>query len=104
MPSNTKTDFDAYVHIVRPVMTERSTALKEKFNQYVFEVSRQSTKTDVKKAVEEIFKVTVTRVRTMAVRGKYRRFGQGGGYRADWKKAIVTLKSGNSIDLVEQAA
>ena len=97
-------DFDPYIHIVRPVMTERSTTLKEKFNQYVFEVSKGSTKTDVKKAVEEIFKVSVTRVRTMNVRGKYRRFGQGGGYRSDWKKAVVTLKTGNMIDLVEQAA
>jgi len=97
-------EFNPYNHVVRPVMTERSTILKEKFNQYVFEVSKKSTKTDVKKAVEAVFKVTVLGVRTMNVRGKFRRFGQGGGYRSDWKKAIVTLKEGNTIDVAEQSA
>lgn len=97
-------EFDPYAHIVRPLMTERSTALKQAHNQYVFEVKPVSTKTDVKRAVEEIFKVNVTRVRTMNVRGKFRRFGRGGGYRSDWKKAIVTLKEGQSIELVEQAS
>lgn len=97
-------EFDAYVHIVRPVMTERSTILKEKFNQYVFEVARASSKTDIKRAIEELFKVKVERVRTMKVPGKFRRMGRNGGYRSDWKKAVVTLKQGDSIDLVEQAA
>jgi len=54
---------------------------------------------DGKRAVEELFKVKVLRVRTMNVRGKYRRFGRGGGYRPDWKKAIVTLSPGQKIDL-----
>ncbi|MBI2362427.1 MAG: 50S ribosomal protein L23 [Elusimicrobia bacterium] len=85
-------------------MTERSTALKEQFNQYVFEVSPASSKTDVKKAVEELFKVKVESVRTMNVRGKFRRFGRGGGFKSDWKKAIVRLKSGDKIELVDQAA
>ncbi|MFH2203644.1 MAG: 50S ribosomal protein L23 [Elusimicrobiota bacterium] len=97
-------DKNIYSHVVRPVMTERSTLLKEKFNQYVFEVSRTSAKGDIKQAIEDIFKVTVARVRTSRVPGKYRRYGRGGGYRSDWKKAIVTLKKGDSIDLVEQAA
>lgn len=85
-------------------MTERSTLLREKFNQYFFEVSPASSKGDVKKAVEELFKVKVLRVRTMNVRGKFRRFGRSGGKRPDWKKAIVTLKPGDSIELVEQGA
>ena len=97
-------DFNPYSHIVRPVMTERSTRMKEEHNQYVFEVPPSSSKTEVKKAVEEVFKVTVLKVRTMNVRGKYRRVGRGGGHRPDWKKAIVTLKAGNTIDLVEQSA
>jgi large subunit ribosomal protein L23 len=97
-------DFNAYGHIVRPVMTERSTILKEKFNQYVFEVQKASSKGDIKKAVETIWKVGVEQVRTMRLTGKYRRFGRGGGYRSDWKKAVVTLKQGDKIDLVEQSA
>lgn len=97
-------EFNPFVHIVRPVMTERSTILKEKHNQYVFEVAPTSSKTDVRRAVEELFKVKVERVRTARVPGKFRRYGRGGGYRPDWKKAIVTLQEGSSIDLVEQAA
>ena len=97
-------EFDPTVHIVRPLMTERSTWLKEKHNQYVFEVPPGSSKTDVKKAVSELFKVSVTQVRTMNVRGKFRRFGRGGGFRHDWKKAVVTLKAGDSIELIEQGA
>ena len=96
--------FDPNSHIVRPVMTERSTLLQEKFNQYVFEVTRASTKTDVKMAVQELFKVKVEKVRTMKMPGKFRRFGRGGGYRSDWKKAVVTLKAGDKIDLVGQAS
>ncbi|MFA6031007.1 MAG: 50S ribosomal protein L23 [Elusimicrobiota bacterium] len=97
-------DFNPTIHVVRPLMTERSTLMKEKHNQYTFEVKPSSSKTDVKRAIEELFKVKVLRVRTMNVRGKYRRFGRGGGYRPDWKKAIVTLKPGDSIELVEQGA
>jgi large subunit ribosomal protein L23 len=98
------TDFDPYAHVVRPLLTERSTIVKEKYNQYTFEARTSSSKGDIKRAVEEIFKVKVLRVRTMTVRGKFRRFGRGGGYRPDWKKAIVTLKPGDSIELVEQGA
>ena len=98
------TEFNPYGHIVRPVMTERSTILKEKFNQYVFEVAKTSSKDDIRKAVETIWKVDVEQVRTMRLPGKFRRFGRGGGFRSDWKKAVVTLKKGDTIDLVEQAA
>ncbi|PCI37014.1 MAG: 50S ribosomal protein L23 [Elusimicrobia bacterium] len=97
-------EYNPYNHIVRPVMTERSTILKEKFNQYVFEVQKESSKGDIQKAVETIWKVGVEKVRTMRLPGKYRRFGRGGGYRSDWKKAIVTLKKGDAIDLLEQSA
>ena len=96
--------FNPNIHIVRPVMTERSTMLQERFNQYVFEVARASTKTDVKQAVQELFKVKVEKVRTMKMPGKFRRFGRGGGFRSDWKKAVVTLKAGDKIDLVGQAS
>jgi len=104
MAENKNLDFDPYTHVVRPVMTERSTILKEKFNQYVFEVTRSSSKTDVKRAIEEIFKVHVDQVRTMRVHGKQRRMGRNTGFRPDWKKAVVTLREGDAIDLVEQSA
>lgn len=96
-------EFNPYSHIVRPIMTERSTIMKDKFNQYVFEVKLTSTKHDVKNAVERVFKVKVLGVRTMHVRGKDRRVGRFAGKRPDWKKAIVTLGAGQKIDLVEQA-
>jgi large subunit ribosomal protein L23 len=95
---------EIYGTIVRPLLTERSTILKESFNQYVFEAGLNATKPDIKRAIEELFKVNVERVRTMVVRGKYRRFGKGGGMRSDWKKAIVTLKEGQKIDFADQAS
>ena len=95
---------EIYGTIVRPLLTERSTILKEKFNQYVFEASLGATKPDIKRAIEDLFKVHVEDVRTMRVHGKFRRFGKGGGMRPDWKKAIVTLKKGQKIDFAEQAS
>lgn len=95
---------EIYGTIVRPLLTERSTVMKEKFNQYVFETAVASTKTDIKKAVEELFKVRVEKVRTMILPGKFRRYGKGGGYRGDWKKAIVTLQKGQKIEFAEQAS
>jgi len=95
---------EIYGSIVRPLLTERSTILKEKHNQYVFETSVSANKTDIKRAIEELFKVKVEAVRTMIVGGKFRRYGRGGGMRPDWKKAIVTLKAGQKIDFAEQAS
>jgi large subunit ribosomal protein L23 len=90
--------------IVRPLLTERSTIMKEKFNQYVFEAEIAATKADIRAAVEELFKVRVERVRTMTVKGKTRRYGRNTGSRPDWKKAIVTLEKGHKIDLADQTA
>jgi large subunit ribosomal protein L23 len=95
---------ELYNVIVRPLLTERSTILKEKFNQYIFETRLDAAKPDIKAAVESLFKVNVQNVRTMIVRGKFRRFGKGGGMRPDWKKAVVTLKEGQKIDFAEQAS
>ncbi len=86
--------------IIRPILTEKMTNLKEAFNQYAFQVHRDANKIQIKKAVEERFNVTVTKVRTINVRGKKRRMGRFEGKRAAWKKAIVTLKEGDVIDLV----
>jgi large subunit ribosomal protein L23 len=95
---------EIYGTIVRPLLTERSTIMKEKHNQYVFETATSATKPDIARAVEELFKVKVLKVRTMILPGKFRRYGRGGGFRPDWKKAIVTLKEGQKIDFTEQAS
>jgi large subunit ribosomal protein L23 len=95
---------DLHAVLVRPLLTERGTALQEKFNQYLFETSPEASKTNIKEAVEKLFKVEVLKVRTMKVHGKFRRFGKGGGVLADWKKAIVTVKEGQKIDFAEKSA
>ena len=95
---------DVFKVIVRPLLTERSTINKEKFNQYAFEVALTADKTLIKRAVEGLFKVNVEKVRTMIVPGKFRRYGRGGGLRADWKKAIVTVAEGQKIETAEPAA
>lgn len=90
--------------IVRPLLTERSTIMKEKHNQYAFEVALSADKGSIKRAVQALFKVDVKAVRTMVVAGKYRRYGRGGGLRPDWKKAIVTVGAGQKIEVAEQAS
>ncbi|MBI4423851.1 MAG: 50S ribosomal protein L23 [Elusimicrobia bacterium] len=96
-------EFNPYNILVRSLLTERSTILKDKFNQYVFEVHPTASKPDIKRAVQELFKVKVEKVRTMNVLGQDKRMGRSFGKRPDWKKAIVTLGEGQRIDLVEQA-
>lgn len=96
-----ETVFDA---LVRPLLTERSAILQEKHNQYVFQARPEATKAQIREAVERLFKVDVSRVRTMIVAGKYRRMGRGAGYRSDWKKAVVTLKPGQKIDLAQETS
>ncbi|RKZ20011.1 50S ribosomal protein L23 [bacterium] len=86
--------------IIRPVITEKATRLKE-LNQYVFEVHPDANKHEIKKAVEELFKVKVKKVRTINVKGKPARRGRIEGRRKSWKKAIVTLKEGDVINLFE---
>jgi large subunit ribosomal protein L23 len=87
----------------RPLITERATNLRAAANQYVFRVASGATKSDIKSAVEQLFKVQVLSVNTMRVHGKFRRMGQGrGAYRADWKKAIVSLKQGQEIRVGEE--
>ena len=97
------TEFNPYNILTRPLLTERSTILKEKHNQYVFEVIPPASKPEIKRAVEQLFKVKVDKVRTMNVLGQDKRMGRSIGKRPDWKKAIVTPGEGQKIDLVEQA-
>jgi large subunit ribosomal protein L23 len=92
---------DAYQIIRRPIITEKGTALKEENRQLVFEVSLDSNKSEIKKAVEKLFKVTVLSVRTQNRLGKRKRLGRSLGRRKHWKKAIVTLKEGDRIDFFE---
>lgn len=80
--------------ILRPVITEKSSLMKEKSGAMVFRVARRANKVEIKKAIERIFKVKVAAVRTENVHGKFKRVGRFIGQRPDWKKAYVTLKPG----------
>ncbi len=82
----------------RPIVTEKSTDLMAE-NKYTFEVDLRANKMQVKAAVEEIFNVEVQQVNTQRVKGKLRRMGRHEGYTSDWKKAVVTLKPGHSIEV-----
>ncbi len=86
--------------IIRPVISEKSFELIE-HNRYTFEVDKRATKPQIARAVEEVFKVTVTNVNTMRVPGKTRRLRYNLGTTRSWKKAIVTLKEGDKIEFFE---
>ena len=87
----------AYSIIKKPITTEKSTNLQQ-FNQYSFEVSKNSNSFEIKNAIEKIFKVKVNKVNTSILRGKGKTFKGQFGFRKDTKKAIVTLDEGNTID------
>ena len=87
----------AYDIIKKPITTEKSTILQQ-FNQYSFIVSKTSKSYEIKKAIETIFKVKVSKVNTSILRGKGKTFKGQYGFRKDTKKAIVTLDEGNTID------
>jgi large subunit ribosomal protein L23 len=93
--------FDPRKIIIRPILTEKALKLRE-YNQYVFEVKKDANKIDIKRAVEELFKVKVEKVRTINVRGKPKRMGLFEGRTSSWKKAIVTLKEGERIEGLER--
>lgn len=86
--------------IIRPVVTEKSIGLME-HNKYVFKVALNANKIEIKKAVEEIFKVKVIDVNTVRVKGKEKRMGRSVGRTSDYKKAIVQLAEGDSIEIFE---
>jgi large subunit ribosomal protein L23 len=105
---------DAQSIIKRPLLTEKSARLRETggaatspaegesyAQKVVFEVARDANKIEVRQAVEKLFKVTVTDVRTLVVRGKLKRVGRFAGRRPSWKKAFVTLKPGDNIEFFE---
>ena len=84
----------------RPLVTEKSTLLQEQ-NRYSFEVSPQATKLEIKEAVQDAFNVKVTKVNTMTVQGKRKRFEPKFGQKKTWKKVIVTVSQGDSITIFE---
>jgi large subunit ribosomal protein L23 len=91
-----------YSVIRRPIVTEKGLSVKELQQTVVFEVSPQSTKTEIKEAVQQIFKVKVEAVRTAMCHGKFRRRGRAEGFRRDWKKAYVKLsKDSKMIEYAE---
>lgn len=90
----------AHQIIRRPVVTEKGTALKEE-NKYIFEVDRRANKVEIKQAVESLFNVKVAAIHTVSMRGKVKRLGRFAGRTSDWKKAIVTLREGHSIEFFE---
>lgn len=90
--------------IKRPlIMTEKGQALREDANKYLFEVDRRANKTQIRRAVETLFNVTVEDVNTMIVRGRIRRMGRGHAKTQNWKKAIVQVAEGESIEFFEES-
>ncbi len=93
-----------YEVIRRPLITEKSTNLKESQRTLCFEVHRDATKPEIKKAIESLFSVKVAAVRVLNAHGKLKRQGRFAGRRPDWKKAYIVLKEGEKmIEFFEQA-
>ena len=88
---------DPYKIILRPVITEKSTWLKEQNREICFEVDMHANKIQIKAATEQLFKVKVDRVRIIKKKGKKRRVGRNEGWTKDWKKAYVRLKEGEKM-------
>ena len=88
---------DPYKIVMRPVITEKSTWLKEKNREVCFEVDPKANKSEIKKAIEHLFKIKVERVRIQNKRGKKRRVGRNEGRKKDWKKAYIKLKEGEKM-------
>jgi large subunit ribosomal protein L23 len=95
--------FDPYQIIKGPLITEKSTTLRGEENKFTFFISLRASKTEIKKAVEELFKVKVIRVNTFNLKGKKKRLGIHEGYTPRRKKAVVTLKPGDTIRMFEGA-
>ena len=86
--------------LLAPHVSEKSNRLTDRYNQVAFKVTRDATKPEIKDAVELLFKVKVTGVTVLHVKGKRKRFGALAGRRSDWKKAYVSLEAGHEIDFL----
>ncbi len=91
---------NSYDIIIKPVITEKTVSMMEE-GKYTFRVAKGANKFEIKNAIQDIFKVNVVNVSTMNVRGKLKRMGRSEGKTASWKKAIVTLKEGQQIEVFE---
>lgn len=89
--------------LIQPLLTEKITTLREKTNTVGFMVHPQANRIQIKQAVEALLKVKVEKVNVLNVRGKVKRLGRFSGKRPDWKKAFVTLKKGEKLELYESA-
>jgi large subunit ribosomal protein L23 len=87
--------------LIRPLVTEKISTLQENEGKVAFVVDKSANKIEIKRAVEERFNVQVKKVATMNMKGKLKRMGRFEGKRADWKKAVVTLREGFTIDFFE---
>jgi large subunit ribosomal protein L23 len=92
---------DYHKIIRRPIVTEKTTQMMQEGNQYVFEVDRDANKIEIARAVQDLFNVKVSSVKTLNFIGKERRMGFHRGKRPSWKKAVVTLKEGETIPVIE---
>jgi large subunit ribosomal protein L23 len=92
-----------YSIVRKPIITEKTTLLKDSVNQYVFEVQRDANKIEIKKAIEKLFKVKVLSVHVSNFEGKKKRLGRFVGKKSDWKKAIVKLSAKDKITIFEGA-
>ncbi len=90
-----------YEVIKRPVVSEKSTFLSEEQGRYVFEVALAATKTEIKDAVQRVFKVKVKQVNTAVMHGEFKQRGRVVKKKRNWKKAVVTLQKGQRIDLFQ---
>ncbi len=101
-PRKTRKKYKEAYHILRrPLVTEKATDLGQN-SQYTFEVARDANKVEIGKAVESIFNVHVTNVRTLNMRGKIKKYRGREGKTSDWKKAVVSLRKGEKIEVIEE--
>jgi large subunit ribosomal protein L23 len=89
--------------LVQPLLTEKITGLREKTNTVGFIVHPDANRVQIKQAVESLLKVKVEKVNVLNIRGKVKRLGRFSGRRSDWKKAFVTLKKGEKLEMYESA-
>jgi len=92
---------DPRLVLIRPLTTEKSMLEKDELNRVTFQVATDANKVEIRQAVEKVFSVKVASVRTANREGKWKRMGRFEGKRPGWKKAVVTLKPGHKIELVE---
>ena len=94
---------DSHRVLIRPLLTEKITGLREKTNTVGFVVHPEANRIQIKQAVEALLKVKVEKINIMNIRGKIKRLGRFSGRRSDWKKALVTLKEGEKLEMYESA-